>query len=88
MHQKTKISCALCKFSHKDPQLTQLECRRYPPKPLPTQRMNPLTQQVETGIMSVPSTVPTNFWCGEFVPKTNLLTPLMERRRASKGGQA
>lgn len=62
--------CVTCNSCHLNEQLGANECRRHPPTVLPTQRVNPLTKQMEMGIASVyPPLVTTSPSCDDYMSK-------------------
>ncbi len=64
-------TCKNCFFSA-IAEKVQTICRRYPPTVLPTTRQNPVTRQMEMGLMSTFAGTPPDEWCGEYRAKTRI----------------
>lgn len=64
-------NCSDCKFSNIDRKA--LICRRYPPKLMNMQRVNPVSKQVEIASVAMYPQVTDKIGpCGEYVMKSNL----------------
>jgi hypothetical protein len=62
--------CATCFYALDGDEPKAFNCRRYPPQGFPTQRQNPLTQQVEMGFLSsYPPVTAITPACGEYKSK-------------------
>ncbi len=62
--------CKTCLFSTSKIDIKErLLCRFNPPVPIPTQQINPISQQPELSMIAILTPVQNDGWCGQYKPK-------------------